>query len=561
MHEYNPGFFPDEFAHMGYVLDVIKHGFPDYVTGTRAFDNKLNYLNHPALYYVIVGEVVNALHMQNMFAEVGRYINVLVSVAIIILTCKTLYKMTNSVLAVFLGGTFLLTVPMFIVLGSAVNNDQLNVLGCTLFIYGLIALIDAHEKNKSLTLAILYLCIGGVITAFTKATGSLAIVCILISIACFNFSFYIDVLKKTSLKQNLVILLSFTSVAAYYLFMYITYGHFYPSPQASLDTWFAIDNPLAPRSSLSDFAVVFFQSNIDTFSRPYGHVVFIDSDIRVALFKTMLIILGVMMIYVTVHKLLKATNLSNILFSFVFASFIFVAFYFYAIRQLHLNTGYPGALQARYFFGFLPVFSLMIGVVISNVNNRFITFCFSVLISLTLVASLYPALIKFSDPHWRQSMTVVQQPSVNTNYGQLVKGRTFVQEIVALSDSFEGAELLLATYARKNHGQLVLDLSNTNGNVIASSALTLESLIDNNYAWFDFKKTPVIIGQKYILRLRCNDCNQDNSITWWANKNDIESPVYMFTKLGPSVKGLYPQGVSYVDGTKVDSNFTFRLYF
>lgn len=561
MHEYNPGFFPDEFAHMGYILDVVKNGFPNYISGTRAFDDKFNYLNHPALYYVIVGETVRALHLQNMFAEVGRYVNVFISIGIIILTCKLLYKMTDSVWSVFLGGAFLLTVPMFIVLGSAVNNDQLNILGCTLFVFGMVDLLERHEKSKKLTPAILYLCIGGIIAALTKATGSLAVICILISMIGFNFSFFIDLLKKISLKQSIAILLSLFIVVAYYLFMYATYGHFYPAPQSNPAIWFAIDNPLAPRSSFFNFVVSFFQSNTDTLVLPYGHVIFIDNNIRVTLLKAILISLGVMTIYILIRKSFNSTRSIDILSSFIVAFVFFLAFYFYTIRQLHMNTGYPGAMQARYFFGFLPVFSLIIAVAISNINNRLIAGCFSALIILALVASLYPALIKFSDVHRRQSLTVVEQPSSNTNYGQLVKGRKFEQVIFAKSNSIKGVELLLGTYSRNNHGQLALDLYNAKGDVIASSVLALDSLIDNDYAWFDFKQTPLVVGQKYILRLTCNNCDQDNSITWWANKNDNEYPMFMFTDLGPSVRGLYPQGSSYVDGTKVDANFTFRLYF
>lgn len=473
-----------------------------------------------------------------------------------------LYSATESKLAVLLGGAFLLTVPMFAILGGAVNNDQLNILGCSLVISGLYDLIESHKKNKSLSSAILFICIGGLIAALSKATGALVVLCMLISIVCLNFLCIIAILKKIRAKQWGVIFFSLAIVFIYYVCIYNIYGEFYPAPQPNgPTTWFAIDNPMAQRLSLPDFIVSFYQSNLFTLSQPYGHVTFIDSDIRVFLFKTILIMLGVMTLYIVIRNLSSTTRPYNILLSFIVAFGLYIALYFYTIRQMHMNTGYPGAMQARYFFGFLPVFSLMIATLISKINNKSVIICISVLILSGLIASLYPAFIKFSDVHRWQSMTVIEQPSVNANYGPLVKSRKFEQEILAQSNSIKGVALLLGTYARNNHGHLTLDLYDEDGKIIASSFLKLDYLKDNSYAWFDLKRTPLVEGQKYIMKLSCNECDQDNAITWWANKNEIELPIFLLNNLGPSVRGLYPEGDAYVDGLKVNSGFTFKIYF
>lgn len=558
---YNPGFFPDEFAHMGYVLDVIKNNFPDYVNGVRAFDNKFNYLNHPALYYVIVGELVRFFHLQSMYADIGRYFNMFISILIIIFTCKMLYDATGSKLSVLLGGAFLLTVPMFIVLGSAVNNDQINILGCTLVISGLFNLIESHEKNKSLSSAILFICLGGLIAALSKATGSLVVLCILISMVCFNLYSIVAIVKKIRLKQWGVISISLAIVFIYYLYIYKIYGGFYPAPQGNPATWFAIENPTAQKLSLFDFFINFYNSNLYMFSQPYGHVIFIDSDIRVFLFKTILIILSFMMLYLFVRSLSGTVKYYKILISFIMAFVFYIILYFYTIRQMHINTGYLGAMQARYFFGFLPVFSFIIAVIISRINNKYLTACISALILSGVVASLYPAFIKMLDVHRWQSMTVAEQPSVNTNYGPLVKNRKFEQVILAQSNSIKGVSLFLGTYKRKNNGYLTLMLSDGHGVVMAKSILKLDTIKDNDYTWFDFKQVPLINGQKYILRLSCDECTLDNSVTWWANKNEIESPIFLLNNFGPSVRGLYPEGDAYVDGVMVNSGFTFKVYF
>lgn len=558
---YNPGFFPDEFAHMGYVVDVMKNHFPDYNNGLIYSSNKLNYLNHPALYYIIVGELASLLHLQDAFASVGRYVNMVISLIIIVMTCRMLYQSTQSRLATFVGGAFLLVIPMFVLLGSAVSNDQINVLGCTFVIYGLLGLMERHKDDRPLTSYILFICAGGIIASLSKATGSLAIVCLLASVALFNFSSLVKIIKEISLKQWLIIAASIFVVVIYFVCIHLIYGGFYPAPQGTPAAWFFIEHPDAKRLAFSEFLNNFLNGNLVTLTIPYGHVYIFDSETRIFIVKAILIMLGVMAGCVLVNKNAKNNYLFNVTFSFVVAFFIFFVIYFFTIRDMHLKTGYTGAMQARYFFGFLPVCSLVIAKVLSWLNSKVMKGLVSAMIIAGLIASLYPALVKLSELRMWQSTPIIEQPLFNTSYGYLTKGRSFEQTILAESNALKGVELMLATFARQNHGPLTLELIDHSGNIVTTKVIMMEKLADNTYAWFDFNRINIIKNQKYTLRLTCNECTTDNAVTWWAIKKEFELPIFLFTKFGPGAGDRYPEGEARVDGVKVGGAYSFRLYF
>ncbi len=560
-HSYYPGTFPDELAHMGYVADVIKNNFPNYNEGLIFSKEKLNYLNHPALYYMIVGELAKLLNLQDNYASLGRYVSMAISVIIITMTCNLVYKNTKSLLATFVGGAFLLVIPMFVVLGSAINNDQINILGCTFFIYGLIDLLRREREEAVLTSNIVLICAGGIIASLSKATGSLAIVCLIASVSLFNYFTLIKIIKKISLKQWLLVFLSGVVVVLYFACIHASYGKFYPAPQGNPATWFFVDNPTSKRFTLLEFVVYFFQNNLLSLVIPYGHVQFIDSQIRAIILKGILIMLGIMAAYILVKKTTKNGSNFNLEFSLVIGFVLFFVIYLFTIRQLHLNTGYTGAMQARYFFGFLPIFSLIIARVMSRLNSKIVQLSVTTIMVAGLVTSFYPALVKFSDLRMWQSSIFVEQSLFDTHYGFLTRGRTFEQTFMAESNSINGVELMLATFARTNHGELTLELLDRSGVVITREPVKMETLNDTSYAWFDLHHAKLLKNQTYRLRLKCDSCIQDNSITWWALKPDYEAPVFLFSKFGPGAKNMYPKGDAYVDGVKVGGSFSFRLYF
>jgi len=228
---------------------------------------------------------------------------------------------------------------------------------------------------------------------------------------------------------------------------------------------------------------------------------------------------------------------------------------------MHIKTGYTGAMQARYFFGFLPVCSLVIAKVIAYLSNKVIKAIVALVMVAGLITATYPATVKFLDLRMWQSVTIVEQPLFNTSYGYLINGRRFEQSILAETNSLKGVELMLATFGRQNHGPLTLALLDNSGKVIASQVVKMETLQDNAYAWFDLDRVAITKNQQYVLRLTCAECTPDNAITWWALKQEFEAPVFLLNRFGPGAGDRYPQGEAHVDGIKVGGPYSFRLYF
>ncbi|MDU8421714.1 hypothetical protein RYA60_26055, partial [Pseudomonas syringae] len=93
------GLFPDENPHLGYVLDVAKHGFPDYISGKSYGSVKLNRLEHPALYYIIAGMIDNiATLLSSPLYKSLRIINFFISSLTLIFIYKSLksFKVNNE---------------------------------------------------------------------------------------------------------------------------------------------------------------------------------------------------------------------------------------------------------------------------------------------------------------------------------------------------------------------------------------------------------------------------------------------------------------------------------
>lgn len=167
--------------------------------------------------------------------------------------------------------------------------------------------------------------------------------------------------------------------------------------------------------------------------------------------------------------------------------FIFFIIYFFTIRDMHLKTGYTGAMQARYFFGFLPACSLVIAKVIAYLRNKVVKTIISLVMITGLFTATYPATVKILDLRtWHSE--IVEQPLFNTSYGYLIPGRYFEQTIIAETDTLKGVELMLATFARQNHGPLTLTLLDQSGKKVANEVINMETLEDNAYAWFDFNQ-------------------------------------------------------------------------
>lgn len=550
------GYFPDENPHLGYVLDVAKHGFPDYINGKTYDSVKLNRLEHPALYYIIAGTIDKiAIFLNSPLYKSLRIVNFFLSSLTLFFIYKSLksFKVNNE--SVLLSMLVLISIPMFVLLSASINNDPLMIFGCALVFYGL----SLYYNNYSARQTLHYILMGGVIVSLTKATGALSVVCILFIFTIIENKKLLINCSQLKRVDFIYILLSMLCVAGYYGYMQVTYGKFFPAPQGDPSDWFHAANPDAPRYTKTEYITAFYQSNLYTLLSPYGHKPFDDWDIRRQFLGLTLCLLPILSLIVFFRKIKeRSPQWRFIALSWISFS-LFMLFYFITIHRLNVKTGYPGAMQARYFFGFFPAMVIIYAISIHSIKSNFIKLTLALLISCTTLFSFYPAfypsVIKITHPYFGQTNN-------NTVLVELTKDHVFEQSFIAQYNSVDEVDLNLATYARINTGILSLEIIDNSGKVIAKQNLNINKINDNAWNSFDFNPTPLLKDSKYTLRLSSRDSTQGNAITWYAYKKPNPYPMYNGTIYGPEEINSqhYKEWQASIDGTPVEATFSFKIY-
>lgn len=549
------GLFPDENQHLGYVIDVTNHGFPDYVRGMSYGTNKLNYLQHPALYYLVAGAVEKFLDLLNISDfKLIRLVNVVISSLTLLTVYFSLKKLISNQFVIFTSLLLIISIPMFVALSSSISNDPLMILGGALIFHALILYYHNSSTSK-----ILYLLLsGGLIVSLTKATGALSVLCILAVFIVFENKKILDRIRSLNKKNYSFIALSLAIIIIYYLSIHMTFGAFFPAPQKDPSDWYLETYPNAHRYSLLDHMSAFYQSNIRTLLIPYGHKSFDDLQLRETMLSFSLVLIPFFSIYITHLGIIKKSNMWQLSFISLFSFLIFITFYFITIHRLNIRTGYPGAMQARYFFAFLPAFSIIYGMAYQNIKNQLVLGLSSVIVITAGLLSIYPAFYPAVSP---LISSYYGQSKSDTFYGELTKDRKFEQTFIAKSSCLNSVELNLATFARTNNSNVILEIMNNKNESVAKEKVNSRQLIDNSWAAFSFGYIPLTKGEEYRLKLT-SDGSSGNAITWYSFSGKSDYPMYVGTIYGPAdpQKLTKTSGKAFVDGMPVNAEFSFRIY-
>lgn len=546
------GLFPDENQHMGYVLDVAKNGFPNYVSGTAFGTGKLNNLEHPALYYIITGALEKIAFMFD-YSLVGalRIVNFFISVATLIIIYLSLKACKVRESSAFVAILCLISIPMFVLLSSAVNNDPLMILGCAFIFHG----VSLYYNNYQARTILYSILLGGLIVSLTKATGAL-------TTACFLFFFVLientrlvkkyDELKRVDI---IIVVVCLLSILAYYSAIHSLYGKFFPSPQGDPSVWYQTEHPDAVRYTLKEYIVAFYHSNIATLLTPYGHKPFEDYDLRRVLLGVTLSLFPILSAFVIYKHLKDRSGIWRFVLISSISFGLFMLFYFITVHRMNTRTGYPGAMQARYFFGFLPAMVIIYGLAFENIKSNVVRGLLAMLILCTSILSFYPSYYPLINPSYGQI-------TADTTYGELTNAHIFEQTFTARYSNIKKIDLLLGTYARTNTGIITLEIVDNTGNLLGTSDLSLEKIADNAWSTFMFKPFTLQKGHEYKIRLTARQSIAGNAITWYAFKGQAASPKFKGTPYGPTdeIQNRYPFGHAFIDGSMIDANFCFKIY-
>ncbi|WP_199257272.1 glycosyltransferase family 39 protein [Pantoea sp. BAV 3049] len=548
------GLFPDEAAHLGFVINVMNHGFPDYLHGTIYNSEKFNYLEHPALYYILSGTIGKLLFLFHDFSfKTLRFINFFISSLSFYFIYRSLLEMNVNKTAILFSFIPVLCIPMFIILSASINNDPLMILGCVITFYSFVVYYSDREKVSDF---IRWFLLGCVITSLTKATGTLGIVCVLSLFIVFSFRDVKSILIKLNKADWILVVFSVSLVVLYYGFMHHHFGKFFPSAQENPSFWFAKMNPDAERMGIKEHLVAFYHSNAWTLVDPYGHQSFIDTIYRE---KLLVILISSLPIFlcITVYQQIKTRGkYLRLVAVFGCAYVLYMCLYFGEIHRMHLATGYPGAMQSRYFYGFLPFFITIYALAFDSLKNAVLKFVVYGFLGVALIFSFYPSYAPLLKGFYGQEM-------VNANYGELIAGRVFEQTFTAKNSSLNKIEINLGTYNRINKGQLKLSIYSSEDHLLRDDSLEMSKISDNNWATFKFNGLALSPHSEYKLKLTSADGKPGNAITWWALGPFTESPLFRGTQQGMSDLGgnRYLEGLASVDGKRVDGTFSFRIYY
>jgi hypothetical protein len=546
--------FPDGVSHMGYVYNVFFYDYPNYSDGINFIGDKYNHLNHPPLYYLLAGGLAKIDHSGQHIVGIAQSVNVAISLSILVTVWITLRKLNFSQIAVFCGLQMILLTPMFLELSVAVNNDPLSILGCAIAFYGIVC---CYTNDSKFNQSILLIIIGGVITSLTKGTGALTIVCMVAIHVIFNFKVWWSLSKKITPFQWGITAFFLLVVLTYYLVTFKVYHSLFPAPQGNPADWFAVTHPDTPRWSVVEHIHYFLLSNYQTYITPYGHGDFTDSENRIVFIEAFLFVFAVLLPIVGLIIRKDKFLLLGII-SFV----LFMICYFYTIREIHLRTGYFGAMQARYFYGFLPIFSIGVASIYDGIVFRWLRLPFFLLLLANTALAFIPAWSKASVIF--QTDNVVEQMNFNTTFGELVKGRVFSQSFNATKTNLDSISLKLATFTRSNTDTVKVEVCSTAGQCLFSKEINTLQLVDNGWLQLPVKITNLKVGDEYMINLISLTGKPGNAITWWALQQPVEDPHFANTHLGPTILPVefYNGGEAIVDGHPFPRmDFAFRLIF
>ncbi len=116
----------------------------------------------------------------------------------------------------------------------------------------------------------------------------------------------------------------------------------------------------------------------------------------------------------------------------------------------------------------------------------------------------------------------VRQSRAGAPMGEIVAGHSVGQTLVAHRPGFDRLDLLLATYARTNPGQLEVEITPADGRGPSQRlSIASASIADNQYRAFTFGPIIDSVGREFVVRLSSPDAAPGRAVTAWSAPADV----------------------------------------
>lgn len=344
---------PDEPYHMMYIMDVFNGRLiPNYSNGASA-----SYLEHPALYYTLLGKFSAILSIIGVEIQISlqlaNYIIGLATISALFLFSRVI---ASSPLAALVATICAMTIPYLMYLFTGINNDNLAT-----FLVVVVACLSAKfyvtRDPRFFGLAVS----AALIVALVKVTALVQAGAILLPGAFVllrgrGIQAVVDVFKMPSVLMALVVGLG------YYLTILAVYGEPFPTPV----DFFEMALRTAPamfvqdRMTLLQYIDKFWVEMTIQSSGIYSHVVYQYTTSGLSFWPLTYLSSFAVVSGGVLFNQFKLTAISLLL-----ALVIFAVLHIATMYGAHLETGYTGGMQFRYY---LPLLTLFIAAAIGGVS-------------------------------------------------------------------------------------------------------------------------------------------------------------------------------------------------
>lgn len=140
---------------------------------------------------------------------------------------------------------------------------------------------------------------------------------------------------------------------------------------------------------------------------------------------------------------------------------------------------------------------------------------------LAYLAAAYWALVivvyLVAHPQFRYTNVVSDSLSASMTIGEVTDGMQIDQTLIVPANELREISLMTATYGRANQGELVLTLSDEQGNELARQTVAAASFVDNKYTSVQLHE-PVLgrKGETLLLSIATQGCVPGNALTIYA---------------------------------------------
>lgn len=334
---------PDELAHLTYVQEIAEDGrwIPDYANSRIINSSSGNYLNHPPLYYSILGLTGRLFDWKavEQYREFRWLSAILIAIGLALwVWIMFLWGWTPIDSMAVVGAA--LAVPMFSYLAGSVNNDNFAFLGVTIVLLAL-SLRGVWPRSAYLIGAL-----GVVVVMLGKATAAVFITILMLAWVFFRWRSGENLLRN---RYFLIALLAAgLACAAYYVPIFLVYGELFPKAGSLYGNMVPGD-----LMGFRDFTVVFLRTMLDRLPLVMSHQSYapLPGFVEAIFYIMLLVPLATWLVSRPISPPSKSRDLSD---AFMVALLSTFALHLWVVWLGYQKTGLLAGIQPRYYSYALP---------------------------------------------------------------------------------------------------------------------------------------------------------------------------------------------------------------